>query len=61
MSTGTEYPGGGFFSPTVPVRELSVLPWSEVTVLAGETGEELAPAFLGGRPSRDGPGPAACR
>ena len=57
ISIGIEYPGGGFFSPTIPVRELSVLPWSEVTVLAGETGGEDAPAFFGGRPRRDGPGP----
>lgn len=32
-----------------------------MTVLAGETGGEDTLAFLGGRPSRDGPGPADCR
>lgn len=62
MSIGAENPGGGFFSPTIPtpLRELSVLPCKDVTVLAGDTGGEENPAFFGGRPKRDGPGPTDC-
>ena len=59
MTPGASNPLG-FLSP-IPFLELSVLPGREVTVLVGDrVGGELW-AFLGGRPSLDGPGPSELR
>ena len=60
MTPGASNPLGGFLS-AIPFLELSVLPGKEVTVLVGDrVGGELW-AFLGGRPSLDGPGPSELR
>lgn len=61
MSIGALKPGGGFFSPTIPDREPSVLPGKDETVFAGEDEVDEVAAFLGGRPSLEGPGPTDWR
>jgi hypothetical protein len=60
IALGASKPVGGFLSTIIPFLELSVLPGREMTVLVGDRpgGEE---AFLGGRPSLDGPGPRELR
>ena len=60
IAFGASKPVDGFLSAIIPFLELSVLPGKEMTVLVGDTpgGDD---AFLGGRPSRDGPGPTELR
>jgi hypothetical protein len=61
IALGASNPAGGFLSATIPFLELSVLPGKEMTVLVGDKAGGEEPAFLGGRPSLDGPGPSELR
>jgi hypothetical protein len=61
IALGASKPVAGFLSLVIPFLELSVLPGREVTVLVGDrVGGEFW-AFLGGRPSLEGPGPSELR